>query len=263
MPHVNVNARSWARKDRGMLKLLHNKHIPKYFLAFVGIVIALYFALNAYPVGEWIGIHFLHFAGGPQLLGIVCALFIGVCVLLLFFHKEYMKQAMTAYSQASNDYSFERAFKWFVVFVMCLEFCSVAFRWIQLNGSSLGWVLLALGIVGMCLTAILGKVLHGMVNVPPSVAAYHLRNEAGRQVFEDSEKHLKGLSIAQKRQVYIGNPQPIDDVRDEKAREREREVKASEERRRIAEEEQAKNDEFYQKMTSPAGQNGHGGKPHF
>jgi hypothetical protein len=40
-------------------------------------------------------------------------------------------------------------------------------------------------------------------------------------------------------------------VRDEKAAAREREVKATEERRRIAEEEQARNAEFYQKMIAP------------
>ena len=56
------------------------------------------------------------------------------------------------------------------------------------------------------------------------------------------------FTTAQKRQIAGGNPQPVDDVRDEKAREREREVKAVEERRRIAEEEQARNNEFYQKM---------------
>src|SRR5215469_7325030 len=64
-----------------MLKLIHNKSIPKYFLALVGLVIAAYFALNAYPVGEWAGQRFLHtIPAGPQTLGIVCAAFMGICV---------------------------------------------------------------------------------------------------------------------------------------------------------------------------------------
>jgi hypothetical protein len=70
----------------------------------------------------------------------------------------------------------------------------------------------------------------------------------------------KKLTTAQKRQIASGNPASIDDVRDEKAREREREVQAAEERRRIAEEEQARNTEFYQKMIAPAStdsSNGH------
>ena len=56
---------------------------------------------------------------------------------------------------------------------------------------------------------------------------------------------------AQKRQIATGNPDPIDQVRDEKAREREREVRAAEERRRIAEENDRQNNDFYQKMIAP------------
>jgi hypothetical protein len=97
-----------------------------------------------------------------------------------------------------------------------------------------------------------------------------MREEAGRSVFEEGHKLVRGnkLTTAQKRQIASGNPQPIDDVRDEKAREREREVRAVEERRRIAEEEQARNNDFYQKMiASPdsTSTNGHkAGQPtHF
>ena len=235
-----------------MLKLNHNKSIPKYFLALVGLVIAGYFALNAYPVGEWAGQRFLQtIPDGPQILGVVCASFMGICVIILFFYKEYMRETVSAYSLAKGDSSFERAFKWFVWFVMGLEFCSVAFRWMLLNGSAFGFVLLCLGLVGMGLTYVLGKMLHAEVNRPPSVAASELRDEAGRQVFDDSRKHLKGLSIADKRLIASGVPDPIDKVRDEKAAAREREVKAAEERRRIAEEHNRQNDEFYQKMITP------------
>ena len=133
-----------------MLKLIHNKSIPKYFLALVGLVIAGYFALNAYPVSEWAGQRFLQTTpDGPQTLGVVCAAFMGICVIILFFYKEYMRETVSAYSLAKGDYSFERAFKWFVWFVMGLEFCSVAFRWMLLNGSAFGFVLLCLGLVGM------------------------------------------------------------------------------------------------------------------
>jgi hypothetical protein len=60
----------------------------------------------------------------------------------------------------------------------------------------------------------------------------------------------KHLTTAQKRQIGSGNPQPIDDVRDERARAREQEVKAVEERRRIAEEKEREDREFYRKMTT-------------
>ena len=77
-----------------------------------------------------------------------------------------------------------------------------------------------------------------------------MREEAGRSVFEEGHRLVRGkkLTTQQKRQIAGGDPTPIDQVRDEKAREREREVKAVEERRRQASEEQARNHEFYQKM---------------
>jgi uncharacterized protein (DUF3084 family) len=81
-------------------------------------------------------------------------------------------------------------------------------------------------------------------------------------VFEEGHKLVRGkkLTTAQKRQIAAGNPSPIDEVRDEKAREREREVQAVEERRRIAEEEQARNNEFYQKMIATAQTNSSNGQ---
>ena len=89
-----------------------------------------------------------------------------------------------------------------------------------------------------------------------------MREEAGRSVFEEGHKLVRGkkLTTAQKRQIASGNPLPIDEVRDEKAREREREVRAAEERRRKASEEQRQNDEFYRKMIAPvdtSSSNGH------
>ncbi len=245
-----------------MIRRLHNKKIPQYFLAIAGLVIVAYYALNSYPVGEWFGKFFLDFRSGPQILGVVTAAFIGMCVFLLFFHKEYMKISVKAYSKKSGDTSFENAFGWFTFFVLLLEFCSVGFRWIQLNGNKLGWVLLGIGIVGMALTYILGKILHAQVNEPPSVAARNLREEAGRQAFNQGRDHLDDLSIEEKRRIANFDNSPLDEVRDVKARERENEVKAVEERRKVEEEEARKDEEMYQRMISPtststASSNGH------
>jgi hypothetical protein len=89
-----------------------------------------------------------------------------------------------------------------------------------------------------------------------------MREEAGRSVFEEGHSLVRGkkLTTQQKRQIAGGDPTPIDQVRDEKAREREREVQAVEERRKIAEEEQSRNNEFYQKMITTSestSSNGH------
>jgi hypothetical protein len=133
---------------------------------------------------------------------------------------------------------------------MGLECFSVLFRAILLYFSPVSIVILGVGVLGMAVTYIVGKILHVQMNRPPSVAARYMREEAGRSVFEEGHKLVRGkkLTTQQKRQIAGGDPTPIDQVRDEKAREREQEVKAVEERRRIAEEEQARNNEFYQKM---------------
>jgi signal transduction histidine kinase len=250
-----------------MLRLIHNRSIVKYFLAALGVAFAFYFAWSFYPFGEWVGTHFLeHAPGGTQLLGMVSAAILGGCVLIVVFYKEYIKEDTQAYSLATGDQSFINAFKWFMWFVMGLELFSVLFRAILLNFSPVSWVMLGVGVLGMAVTYVVGKILHVQVNRPPSVAAKYMREEAGRSVFEEGHRLVRGkqLTTAQKRQIATGNPDPIDQVRDEKAREREREVRAVEERRRIAEEEQARNNDFYQKMIAPVeptSPNGHSKQP--
>src|SRR5215471_9353809 len=237
-----------------MLRLIHNRSIVKYFLAALGLAFAFYFAWSFYPFGEWVGKHFLQDApGGPGLLGIVSAAILGGCVLIVVFYKEYIKEDTIAYSLATGDASFARAFGWFVFFVMGLELFSVLFRAIELSFSPVSLVILGVGILGMAVTYVVGKILHVQMNRPPSVAARYMREEAGRSVFEEGHKLVRGrkLTIAQKRQIAAGNPDPIDQVRDAQAAEREQELQAAEERRRIAEEEQARNNDFYQKMITP------------
>jgi hypothetical protein len=234
-----------------MLRLIHNRSIVKYFLAALGIAFALYFAWSFYPFGEWVGKHFLQDApGGPTLLGFISAAILGGCVLIVVFYKEYIKEDTKAYSLATGDHSFMHAFNWFVWFVMGIEFFSVLFRCILINWGPISIVLFGVGIFGMAVTYVVGKILHVQVNRPPSVAAKYMREEAGRSVFEEGHKLVRSnkLTTQQKRQIAGGDPTPIDQVRDEKAREREREMQAVEERRRIAEEEQVANDTFYRKM---------------
>ena len=121
-----------------MLRFVHNRSIVKYFLAALGIAFAFYFAWSFYPFGEWVGKHFLQDApGGTQVLGIVSAAILGGCVLIVVFYKEYIREDTQAYSLATGDVSFMRAFKWFVWFVIGLELFSVLFRAILLNFSSI------------------------------------------------------------------------------------------------------------------------------
>ena len=247
-----------------MLRLIHNRKIPMYFITLAGFVLVAFFALNTYPVGHWFGEQFLQFPGGPEILGIVSAAVIGIGVFLMFFHKEYIKKAGYNQTDDTGDRTFKLASQVFVFIVLALEMCSVAFRWIELNGSKLGWVMLGLGLVGVGMSVVLGKILHAMMNPTPARIAATLREEAGRSAARDGEDQLPYLNNAQKRQIAAADMTPLDNVQDERAMAREQEVRAVEERRRKAEEDKQKNEGAYQQMIAPRSQsssNGHSTQP--
>src|SRR5436305_8334403 len=172
-----------------MLRLIHNRSIVKYFLAALGVAFAFYFAWSFYPFGEWVGKHMLQDApGGPRLYGLICAAILGGLVLVVVFWKEYIKEDSIAHTLATGDTTFSTAFKWFVWFVMGLELFSVLFRAILLNFSSVSIVILGVGVLGMLITWIIGKLLHVQMNRPPSVAAKYMREEASRSVFEEGHR---------------------------------------------------------------------------
>ena len=56
--------------------------------------------------------------------------------------------------------------------------------------------------------------------------------EAGRQVWRAAPRLMKRMSYEQLRQLASGDPQPLDEVNDQLAREREREVSNAERRAR-------------------------------
>jgi len=192
-----------------MLRLIHNRTIVKYVLAGVGVAIALYFAWSFYPFGEWAGKQFLSdVPNGPQILGIICACILGGLVLLLLFHKEYMREDVRAYAKG-KDGSFEDALNMFVWIVVALEGFSILFRAIVINFSRLSWVIIGVGIVGMALTYIISKILHALVNRPASVEALRVMNDAENEVLGRARKDMDKLSSDDLRHVGKGNFNPL------------------------------------------------------
>ena len=256
-----------------MLKLIYHPNVVKYAITLAGLLFVAFFAWNMYPIGFYSGQQFLtDIPNGPVMLGAIAALLMGALVFIACFHKERLREGVGIFSRLRNDPRYLRAVKWFTWIVLAMEFCSVAFRWYLLSWSRVGLVLLAIGIVGVVATYLISLISHAVMNLPPAVAASQLREEAGRQVFEDGRKHLKGLSIGEKRRVAAGDASPIDNVRDIKAQEREAavaEIKrqaqqaADEEaeRERIADDENRRNQEFYEQMVAPPGSNGHSKRP--
>ena len=246
-----------------MLKLIYHPNVVKYAITLAGLLFVAFFAWNMYPIGFYSGQQFLtDIPNGPVMLGAISALLMGALVFIACFHKERLREGVGIFSRLRNDHRYLRAVKWFTWIVLAMEFCSVAFRWYLLSWSRVGMILLAIGIVGVFATYLISLISHAVMNLPPAVAAAGLREEAGRQVFEDGRKHLKELSIGEKRRVAAGDASPIDDVRDAKAQEREdavaeikRQARAAAdeeaERERVASEEQRRNQEFYEQMVAP------------
>jgi hypothetical protein len=198
-----------------MLRIIHNRSIVKYCLSLVGIGIALYFAWSFYPFGEWAGKQFLSdVPKGPQIMGVICAAVLGGLVLILLFHKEYMREDVRAYSIAKNDTSFIQALNWFVWFVMGLELFSIVFRCFVLNWNKYSIVLFGVGLVGMGLTYIIGKVLHAQVNRPAEVEASRLMNDAQNEVLGRASKDMGKLTSDDLRHVGAGNFHPLNAISD-------------------------------------------------
>lgn len=212
-----------------MLRLIHNRSIVKYVLALVGIIISLYFAWNFYPFGEWSGKQFLSdVPGGPQILGIICAAILGGLVLLLLFHKEYMREDVKAYSALKRDKSYENALNMFVWFVMGMELFSIVFRITILNTNKYNTVLFGVGIVAMALTYVISKVLHAQVNRPASIEASRIMNDAGNTVLSRAGNDMGKLSNDDLRQIHAGNLNPLNRIQDARTRRKQRKAQEEE-----------------------------------
>ncbi len=238
-----------------MLRVIHNRSIVKYILATLGIGFAIYFAWSFFPFGEWVGKHFMQDApGGTQVLGWISAAVMFGCVLIVVFWKEYIKENAHAYSNATNDNSFKNAFQMFTWFVLGLEFFSVLFRAIMIDFGPVSIVILGVGVLGMGVTYIVGKLLHSEVNVPPSVAAARMRTSFQRSAFEEGEKmgrDKKRFNIFQRMQIGTGDHGPIHAAFKEDYSAQAREQAVKEDQRKEAEKERKANEDFYHNMTSP------------
>lgn len=237
-----------------MLRLIHNRGIVKYILASLGIAFAVYFAWSFWPFGEWVGNHFLQDApGGPQLLGWISAVLMFGLILVIVLWKEYIKENAAAYSDATGDKSFKNAYAGFTWLVLAMELFSVLFRAIMINFSPIAFVILAVGIIGMGVTYIIGKLLHAEVNIPPEVASSRMKDSAQRSAFEEGERmvHKKKFNPFDLMRIGKGDTTPVKDAYQDQYGAKAREQAVADERRAKVEAKRKADREFYEKMTSP------------
>jgi hypothetical protein len=91
------------------------------------------------------------------------------------------------------------------------------------------------------------------VNVPHDVEAGRTMDEAGRMVWSRAPHLMKHMTHDQLRRLAAGDPQPLDEVNDQLAREREREVSNAERRAREDQERRERARKMNSRYLSPRG----------
>jgi hypothetical protein len=211
------------------MKLFHNKLLGKILAVLFGLAAALYFAWTFSYFGLWLGERFQGvFPEAPTIVGMICGFVMFLAVLYSYFYIEYAKEDVRAYELDRGDGTFLRALRQLKWGVLALEVFSLLFRLFQLGFAPIGFAMVGIGLALLWLAHLFGKVLHAQVNVPHDVEAGRTMEEAGRQVWQAAPRLMKRMSHEQLRRLASGDPQPLDEVNDQLAREREREVSNAE-----------------------------------
>jgi hypothetical protein len=223
------------------MKLFHNKILGRILAVLFGLAAASYFAWTFSYFGLWLGERFQSvFPEAPTTVGMICGLVMFLAVLYSYFYIEYAREDVRAYELDRGDGTFLRALKQLKWGVLSLEVFSLLFRLFQLQFAPIGFAMVGIGLALLWLAHLFGKVLHAQVNVPHDVEAGRTMEEAGRQVWRAAPRLMKRMSHEQLRRLATGDPQPLDEVNDQLAREREREVSNAERRAREDQERRAR-----------------------
>lgn len=234
------------------MKLFHNKFLGKILAVLFGLAAALYFAWTFSYFGVWLGQRFQGvFPESPFIVGVVSGVVMFLAVLYSYFYIEYAKEDIRAYELDRGDGSFMRAHKQLKWGVLGLELFSLLFRLFQLNFAMIGIAMVGIGLALLWLAHLFGKVLHAQVNVPHDVEAGRTMDEAGRQVWSRAPHLMKHMNHDQLRRLASGDPQPLDEVNDKLARDREREVSNSEKRAREDQDRRDKSRKMNTRYLSP------------
>lgn len=200
-----------------MLRIIKNRSIVKYVLAILGLMVALYFAWNFFAFGDWSGRQFLSdVPGASWIVGAVCFCIMGGLVLMLIFFKEHMLEDYEELSRMKRNNSYINALRGLIFFAAGLEVCSVLFRITILGTSKYNFILFGIGILGIALTYIIAKVLYAELNRPPELQAARIMNDAGILAMEEAGSNVHRLSPNDKRRVYGGDFEPLDQIQETK-----------------------------------------------
>lgn len=236
------------------MKLFHNKLLGKILAVLFGLAAASYFAWTFSYFGLWLGERFQGiFPETLTTVGMICGFVMFLAVLYSYFYIEYAKEDVRAYELDRGDGTFLRALKQLKWGVLALELFSLLFRLFQLQFAPIAFAMVGIGLALLWLAHLFGKVLHAQVNVPHDVEAGRTMDEAGRRVWSKAPHLMKHMTHDQLRRLASGDPQPLDEVNNQLAREREREVSNAEKRAREDQERRDRARKMNSRYLSPHG----------
>ena len=248
------------------MKFFHNTTVDRAINFVIVIGTHALFALGMYFLGHFLGSLVLRDTPhGAEIFGIVLAIVMFISAMKVFVFMEYTKEDIKAYQVEKTDKSFMPALTESQWIVAGMEISSLLYRcWMTLPNYVGAGITLALGLLLLRHAYNMGKIMHAQANRPASVDAAQLREKAAKEVYKGGHGLLDKLSLAQKRLVAAGHPEPLDEVQsqDESARwwqinKKKQEKEAEAERARKQEEqwheEYTKNKEFSQQFLAPKG----------
>jgi hypothetical protein len=199
------------------MKFFHNTTVDRAINFFIVIGTHAIFALGMFFLGRFLGSLVLRdIPNGADIFGIVLAWVMFISAMKVFVFMEYTKDDIKAYETKNIESSFMPALTESQKIVAGMEISSLLYRcWMTLPNYVGAGITLALGLLLLRHAYNMGKIMHAQANRPASVDAKLLREKAAKEVYKGGGGLLGKLSLAQKRLVAAGDPQPLDEVQSE------------------------------------------------
>lgn len=256
------------------MKLFHNQTMDRAINFVIVIGTHALFALGMYFLGRFLGSLVLRdIPYGADIFGIVLAFVMFISAMKVFVFMEYTKEDIKAYEIKNTESSFMPALSESQWIVAGMEVSSLLYRcWMTLPNYVGAGITLALGLLLLRHAYNMGKIMHAQANRPASVDAKQLREQAAKEVYSGGGGLLKKLSLAQKRLVAAGDPQPLDEVQSEqehthwwnikkKQQQADDAAKKAQKKEQDWKDQYQKNEEFSQQFLAPKSSSSNGTHP--
>src|SRR6266536_477488 len=236
------------------MKWIHNDKVSLGWAIFVELVVHLFFAVQAFLLGGFLGEIALEHAVGKVWANWIGSIFLGLIIagasLQAFVLGEYMKEHVVAFeTTAKGDGSYKRSWHQILFIVGGMELSSLFFRClvVLIQGD---WqqaiVVLVLGLIMLWYAFAQAKVIHASVNRPVEYDVDRARQHAGRDIVQQSVKLIPGMTAEQKRRFYTGDLSCVDEAESSNLQRKQEKLQPKAERRKIEKQRQQEQERDFQ-----------------